>query len=70
MMVLSATLEEKNSLSGVYLRGNRLEFIEDLDGNWVVNQEVINDPDFAAVKTQLELLPVIEYVAKPSPPIT
>ena len=66
-MVLSATTPQKNSLTGSYGRGNKLAFIEDANGNWVVNQSVVTDDDFLSIRAQLEALPVIEYAAKPNP---
>lgn len=66
-MVLSATTAQKNQLQGTYARGNQLVFIPDANGNWVVNQSVLTDPDFEQVRDELEALPIVEYEAPPKP---
>lgn len=63
--VLLATPEQKAALEGTYENGSVLAFVEDANGNWVVNNNVINDANFESVKEQLGNLPRIEYV----PPI-
>lgn len=62
MKVLKATLKQKNSLEGFYEEGYELRFIEDANGNWVVNDKVVNNGHFLAIREQLKALPLIDYV--------
>ena len=39
MNVLKATYYKKNKLEGIYLNGAQLQFIKDINSNWVVNIE-------------------------------
>jgi len=64
MKVLKATLYKKNKLEGIYKNGAELKFIKDANNNYVVNDAVLNDPDFIEIKDQLELLPLIDYEPK------
>jgi hypothetical protein len=64
MKVLKATLYKKNKLEGIYKNGAMLQFIKDAENNWVVNEAVLNDENFAEIKKQLELLPLIDYLPK------
>ena len=64
MKVLKATLAQKNALEGVYLNGSVLQFIEDKNNNWVVNQSVLNDANFEAIHEQLNALPLIDFIPK------
>jgi hypothetical protein len=64
MIVLKATLQQKQALEGTYKNGALLQFIEDAKGNWVVNVNVINDPNFEFVKEELSNLPQIGYNPK------
>lgn len=63
--VLKATLAQKQALEGIYEEGHRLEFVEDANGNWVVNDKVITNGHFLAIREQLQALPLIEYNPKP-----
>ena len=60
MKVLKATLYKKNKLEGTYKNGVILQFIQDINNNWVVNDSVLFDSDFEEIKHQLELLPLID----------
>lgn len=62
--VLNATLAQKNQLEGIYEDGYELRFVEDADGNWVVNDKVITNGHFLSIREQLQALPLIDYVPK------
>jgi len=64
MKVLKATLKQKNALEGFYEEGYELKFIEDANGNWVVNDKVVNNGHFLSIREQLQALPLIDYVPK------
>jgi hypothetical protein len=64
MKVLKATLQQKKELEGTYLNGAVLQFIQDSKDNWVINENVMNDPNFESVKEELSSLPQINYVPK------
>jgi hypothetical protein len=60
--VLKANFFIKNLLEGTYKNGAELKFVMDENRNYVVNNNVINDPNFEEIKTELEQLPLIEYI--------
>lgn len=64
MIVLKATLAQKNALEGTYSKGAVLQFVEDSLGNWVVNDTVITNGNFLEIREQLLALPQIEYSPK------
>ena len=64
MEVLKATSEQKELLEGNYNNGHVLRFVKDADDNWIVGIRVIEDPNFAQIKDQLEQLERIEYKPK------
>lgn len=64
MKVLKATLAQKQALEGTYLNGAVLEFVEDKNGNWVVNTKVIENGQFLEIRTQLQALPLIDFEPK------
>ena len=64
MKVLKATLGQKQALEGTYLNGVVLQFIEDKNGNWVVNQSVLTDANFKEIHEQLNNLPLIDFQPK------
>jgi hypothetical protein len=64
MKVLKATLVQKNALQGTYKNGAVLQFIEDANGNWVVNENVLTDYSFEAIHADLSNFPKINYVPK------
>jgi hypothetical protein len=61
MKVLLATLQQKQVLEGVYSQGAVLQFIEDKNGNWVVNENVLNDSNFTSIHEQLVNFPLIDF---------
>ncbi len=63
-LVILATTEQKNALEGTYRDGCILKFIEDANGNWVVNTHVIENGQFLEIREELEALPQIEYKKK------
>jgi hypothetical protein len=62
MIVLKATLAQKQKLEGFYKNEAQLQFIQDGNKNWVVNISVLNDNNFEAIHPQLNELTQIEYV--------
>ena len=64
MKVLKATFEQKQALEGTYLNNCVLKFVEDANGNWVVNTKVIENGQFLEIRTQLQALPLIDYEPK------
>lgn len=64
MKVLKATTKQYNLLNGYKNGNNLLQFFKDVNDNWVINTEVINDPAFADIKQQLTTLTLIDYKPK------
>jgi hypothetical protein len=64
MKVLKATENKKKLLEGTYKNGAILEFIKDLNNNFVVNTNVINDVNFDDIKTDLQQLEQIDFNPK------
>lgn len=64
MIVLKATNKQKKELEGFYKNGSLLEFTEDNNGNFIVNENVINDEDFSEIKSKLQALNKIEFNPK------
>jgi hypothetical protein len=62
MKVLKATKTQYNSLNGYENGLSRLEFAKDVNDNWIVGLEVLNDNNFEAIHPQLNELTQIEYV--------
>jgi hypothetical protein len=62
MKVLKATKTQYNSLNGYENGLSRLEFAKDINDNWIVGLEVLEDENFAEIKEQLSKLKQIEYV--------
>jgi hypothetical protein len=63
-IVLLATQEMFERLNG-YKNGNSLlEFVQDVNDNWVVGEEVLNDVAFADIHQELSTLEKINYVPK------
>lgn len=46
---------------------NVLQFAEDKNGNKILGVEVLTDPAFAAIKSELEQQPKIDYIPKDDP---
>lgn len=61
MKVLSATQKEAEKLNGNYINGSLINFELDANGNYVINQDVLNDYDFIEIRESLLNLPTIEY---------
>ena len=63
-IVLLATQEMFERLNG-YKNGNSLlEFVQDVNDNWVVGEEVLNDVAFSEIHQDLSTLDKINYVPK------
>jgi hypothetical protein len=60
MIVLKATATQKKNLEGIYEQAE-LRFVQDANGNWVVNDAVLIDNNFIEIRTQLEKLQKINY---------
>jgi hypothetical protein len=63
MQVLKATATQKNNLEGIYGQAE-LRFVQDANNNWVVNESVLEDKNFAEIKEQLLVLTKIDYKPK------
>lgn len=64
MIVLTATVEQKEALEGFYENGTELRFIQDANDNWVVNIHVIENGSFLEIREELQSLPQIVYQPK------
>jgi hypothetical protein len=64
MKVLKATLAQKQALEGTYLNNCVLKFVEDKNGNWVVNTKVIENGQFLEIRAELQALPLIDFEPK------
>jgi hypothetical protein len=62
MKVLKATKTQYNALNGYENGLSKLEFAKDVNDNWIVGVEVLEDENFAEIKEQLSKLKQIEYV--------
>lgn len=62
MKVLKATKTQYNSLNGYENGLSKLEFAKDVNDNWIVGLEVLEDEDFSEIKEQLSKLTQIEYI--------
>jgi hypothetical protein len=61
MKVLSATQNQAEILNGSYINNSIINFELDANGNYVINQNVLNDDDFIKIRESLLNLPLIEY---------
>jgi hypothetical protein len=64
MEVLKATTYKYNKLNGFTKNASVLQFIKDINNNWIVGLEVLNDNDFIEIRQDLQNLPKIEYLPK------
>ncbi len=64
MKVLKATNTQRIALEGTYFNGAVLQFIQDANNDYVVNESVLIDPNFEAIHEQLASLPKIDYLPK------
>lgn len=55
------TTYRKNKIEGLTKHPNKIEFIKDINGNWIISNEVINDPKFNHLKSEFEFLEPVEY---------
>jgi hypothetical protein len=62
MKVLKATKTQYNSLNGYENGLSKLEFAKDVNDNWIVGLEVLEDENFAEIKEQLSKLTQIEFI--------
>jgi len=62
MKVLHANEEQYKNLNGYRNDCSALEFVKDGNGQWIVNLEVLKDPNFIEIHEQLSQLEQIEYV--------
>jgi hypothetical protein len=62
MKVLKATKTQYNSLNGYENGLSKLEFAKDVNDNWIVGLEVLEDENFAEIKEQLLKLTQIEFI--------
>jgi hypothetical protein len=66
MIVLHPNTEQYNTLNN-YTNGlDRLEFVKDGSDRWIVGLNVLDNPSFAEIKSQLELLERIEFTPIPN----
>jgi hypothetical protein len=68
MIVLHPTNEQYTALNGYQYQSSELLFVKDGSDRWIVGLQVLDDPNFAEIHDQLELLERIEYTSPPSPP--
>lgn len=61
MIVLHPNTEQYNALNGYTNQSSKLEFVKDGSDRWIVGVQVLDDPNFAEIKDQLEQLEQIEY---------
>ena len=61
IQVLKATEAEYNSLNGLVNGINKIEFIKDANNNWIVGKQVLSDPKWESIKSQLLELEEIDF---------
>ena len=66
MKVLKATIEQYKNLNGFKKETSKLEFVNDIDNNWIVGTEVLTDSNFEEIKLKLLELEQIDYTT-PNP---
>lgn len=62
MKVLKATQEQYEQLNGFIYGPNKLEFVKDGAGNWIVGLEVLDNGSFIDLREDLDELERIDYV--------
>jgi len=62
MLVLKATAKQYKSLNGFQNGVSKIEFIKDENNNWIIGMQVLTDPDFEEIKSELLKLTKIEYI--------
>ena len=61
IIVLTPTQEQYNALNCYKHKSSELLFVKDGSDKWIVGLEVLNDPNFAEIRNDLEQLERIEY---------
>lgn len=61
MKVLKATQEQYEALNGYQNKVSMIEFVKDANNNWIVSKNVLSDPNFEEIKSQLEALEEIDF---------
>ena len=69
MKVLKATQEQYEELNSYESGISKLEFVKDGADNWVVGLEILEDDNFAEIKSSLLLLEQIDYIEPLTPSI-
>lgn len=67
MIVLKANKEQHKSLEGYKIGNDVLRFEKDANENYVVSENLLNEPIFEAIHNQLNELERIDYVPIPNP---
>ena len=67
IIVLHPTDEQYTALNGYQYQSSELLFVKDGSDRWIVGLQVLEDPNFAEIHDQLQLLERIEYTSPPSP---
>jgi len=68
MIVLHPNTGQYNALDGYQNGSSILKFVKDGSDRWIVGLNVLTDPKFEAIRTQLEKLQQIEYTPFPPEP--
>jgi hypothetical protein len=61
IIVLHPNTEQYNALNGYKHNSSELLFVKDGSDRWIVGLEVLNNPNFAEIRNDLEQLEQIEY---------
>lgn len=61
MIVLHPNQDQYNALNGYKNNASELLFVKDGSGRYIVGLEVLDDPNFSEIHSQLEELERIEY---------
>jgi hypothetical protein len=61
IIVLTPTEKQYNALNGYRYKSSELLFVKDGSDKWIVGLQVLNDPNFAEIRNDLEQLERIEY---------
>jgi len=64
MEVLKATQAQYEALNGYTNKASQLIFIQDKFNNWIVGKEVLSDPNFTEIHSQLSELEEIDFEPK------
>tara|TARA_R110000772_G_scaffold172823_4_gene284747 strand:- start:376 stop:585 length:210 start_codon:yes stop_codon:yes gene_type:complete len=61
MKVLKPTTTQYNALNGYTNKSSELIFVKDGSGDFIVGLEVLTDLNFAAIRSDLNLLERVDY---------